>query len=332
MSPLSTKPSTSVRMVSPSSGLAAGEDDDSCARCDRSQHRQHVASGQIGQSEVEHHDIGLHPRSLPRPRCARRRPPRRPRNRRAPAGPAARAGAIRRHHRPGALRLPPPPPLFTVPVRASWVVDRPGWERQTRAVTQTGPRAGGGPGQLSGLRVLDLSVWRPGPYATQLLAELGADVLKVEPPGGDPMRAYPELFASLHANKRSIVLDLKDGDGSTAGARARRRSGRLPRGFPPRGRRLGSAWATTTCAPSRRRSSTAPCPAWDRPVPAGSYRVTTSTTRPGRACSLLTGASPIVANLPVADLAGGLAAAFAVCACGDPSSSGRVKASTSTPR
>src|SRR4051794_16236374 len=69
------------------------------------------------------------------------------------------------------------------------------------------------PGLLSGLRVLDLSVWRPGPYATQLLAEIGADVVKVEPPAGDPMRSYPELFASLSANKRSIVLDLKsDGD------------------------------------------------------------------------------------------------------------------------
>src|SRR4051794_15942738 len=67
-------------------------------------------------------------------------------------------------------------------------------------------------GLLGGVRVLDLSVWRPGPYATQLLAEIGADVLKVEPPGGDPMRSYPELFDSLSANKRSIVLDLKDDD------------------------------------------------------------------------------------------------------------------------
>src|SRR5205085_1222324 len=65
-------------------------------------------------------------------------------------------------------------------------------------------------GLLAGLRVLDLSVWRPGPYATQLLAEIGADVLKIEPPGGDPMRAYPELFAGMSANKRSIVLNLKD--------------------------------------------------------------------------------------------------------------------------
>src|SRR5437762_13102541 len=63
--------------------------------------------------------------------------------------------------------------------------------------------------QLTGVSVLDLTVWRPGPYATQLLAEAGADVVKVEPPGGDPMRIYPDLFASLNANKRSVVLDLK---------------------------------------------------------------------------------------------------------------------------
>ncbi|HSO96130.1 MAG TPA: CoA transferase [Acidimicrobiia bacterium] len=65
---------------------------------------------------------------------------------------------------------------------------------------------------LDGIRVLDLSIWRPGPYATQLLADLGADVLKVEPPGGDPMRVFPQLFSSLNANKRSMVLDLKDPD------------------------------------------------------------------------------------------------------------------------
>ena len=69
------------------------------------------------------------------------------------------------------------------------------------------------PGLLDGMRVLDLSVWRPMPQATQLLADLGAEVLKVEPPGGDPMRSYPEIFAAVARGKRSIVLDLKAVEG-----------------------------------------------------------------------------------------------------------------------
>ena len=71
------------------------------------------------------------------------------------------------------------------------------------------------PGLLEGMRVLDLSIWRPMPHATQLLADLGAEVLKVEPPGGDPMRSYPEIFASVARGKRSIVLDLKTEAGCT---------------------------------------------------------------------------------------------------------------------
>ena len=66
---------------------------------------------------------------------------------------------------------------------------------------------------LDGVRILDLGIWRPVPYATQLLVEMGADVLKVEPPGGDPMRVFPELFAVLNAGKRSIFIDLKNPDG-----------------------------------------------------------------------------------------------------------------------
>ena len=66
---------------------------------------------------------------------------------------------------------------------------------------------------LGGMRVLDLSVYRPMPHATQILADLGAEVLKVEPPGGDPMRAYPEIFASVARGKRSVVLDLRSDAG-----------------------------------------------------------------------------------------------------------------------
>jgi crotonobetainyl-CoA:carnitine CoA-transferase CaiB-like acyl-CoA transferase len=59
------------------------------------------------------------------------------------------------------------------------------------------------------MRVLDTGIWRPVPHATQLLAELGATVLKLEPPGGDPMRVFPEVFAGVAAGKRSVVVDLK---------------------------------------------------------------------------------------------------------------------------
>src|SRR2546430_4981819 len=71
-------------------------------------------------------------------------------------------------------------------------------------------------GLLTDVRVLDLSIWRPGPYATQLLVELGADVVKIEPPGGDPMRVFPTLFAELNAGKRSAAVDLKSAAGKSA--------------------------------------------------------------------------------------------------------------------
>jgi CoA:oxalate CoA-transferase len=64
---------------------------------------------------------------------------------------------------------------------------------------------------LAGLRVLDLSELLPGPFMTQSLVELGADVVKVErPPHGDPLRrAAPALFASVNRGKRALRVDLK---------------------------------------------------------------------------------------------------------------------------
>jgi crotonobetainyl-CoA:carnitine CoA-transferase CaiB-like acyl-CoA transferase len=70
---------------------------------------------------------------------------------------------------------------------------------------------GGDPGPLAGLRVLDFSALLPGPYATQILADLGADVIKVEPPRGDEARRFPsQIHAVANRNKRGIVADLKD--------------------------------------------------------------------------------------------------------------------------
>jgi crotonobetainyl-CoA:carnitine CoA-transferase CaiB-like acyl-CoA transferase len=64
-------------------------------------------------------------------------------------------------------------------------------------------------GALDGLRVLDLTTHVAGPYCTKLLATCGADVIKVERPGGDPMRqSGPLVFLDLNVGKRGIVLEL----------------------------------------------------------------------------------------------------------------------------
>ncbi|MDB4897160.1 MAG: CoA transferase [Firmicutes bacterium] len=64
---------------------------------------------------------------------------------------------------------------------------------------------------LTGITILDVSQTLPGPYATMLLADLGADVIKVERPGtGDPFRHLGRgMFETVNRNKRSIALDLK---------------------------------------------------------------------------------------------------------------------------
>lgn len=68
---------------------------------------------------------------------------------------------------------------------------------------------------LQGLRVLDFTPLLPGPFATLALADLGADVVKIEPPSGDFARQMPSaMFRMANRNKRSITLDLKHADAS----------------------------------------------------------------------------------------------------------------------
>jgi crotonobetainyl-CoA:carnitine CoA-transferase CaiB-like acyl-CoA transferase len=81
--------------------------------------------------------------------------------------------------------------------------------------------ASGWDGPLSGIRVLDLSRVLAGPFASQMLADMGAEVIKVEPPGGgDDTRQFPPLrqgvshyFLSVNRGKKSMVVDLKTADG-----------------------------------------------------------------------------------------------------------------------
>ena len=77
---------------------------------------------------------------------------------------------------------------------------------------------------LDGVRVIDVSSMLMAPYATQILGDMGADVIKVEPPGGDPVRGIGPMrspgmgaiFLNANRSKRSLVLDLKQKAGHAA--------------------------------------------------------------------------------------------------------------------
>jgi len=79
-----------------------------------------------------------------------------------------------------------------------------------------------GAAMLSGIRVLDLSQYLPGPYATQLMQQQGAEIIKLEAPGGDPMRGLGEtqdgispVYRRLHQGKMVRTLDLKSSVGQS---------------------------------------------------------------------------------------------------------------------
>ena len=94
---------------------------------------------------------------------------------------------------------------------------------------------------LTGVRVLDLSQYVPGPYAALMLADLGADVVKVEPPGGDPMRGLGPRDADgispfwklMNGGKTILTLDLKSSDGAGSLARLIERADVLIESYRP---------------------------------------------------------------------------------------------------
>jgi crotonobetainyl-CoA:carnitine CoA-transferase CaiB-like acyl-CoA transferase len=92
----------------------------------------------------------------------------------------------------------------------------PGAEGTTAA---GGAPGGGAPGgaapadlPLAGIRVLDMSTFMAAPFASALLADFGADVVKVEPAGGDPYRVYSASYTAVNQRKRAAALDLRKPD------------------------------------------------------------------------------------------------------------------------
>jgi crotonobetainyl-CoA:carnitine CoA-transferase CaiB-like acyl-CoA transferase len=84
-------------------------------------------------------------------------------------------------------------------------------------------------GPLAGIRVVEVGVWVAGPAAAGILADWGADVVKIEPPGGDPARTFQRMlggdmptnppFELDNRNKRSVMLDLSTDEGQATAAR-----------------------------------------------------------------------------------------------------------------
>ena len=108
------------------------------------------------------------------------------------------------------------------------------------------------PGPLDGVRVLDLTEHIAGPYCTKLFADFGADVIKVEPPGGDPSRSVgpwyqgvsgPErsgTYFYFNTNKRSLVLDIEQAEAKAVMERLIERADIVIESQPPG--RLGYGW------------------------------------------------------------------------------------------
>ncbi|MCL6712314.1 CoA transferase [Pseudomonas sp. R2.Fl] len=108
-------------------------------------------------------------------------------------------------------------------------------------------RREGPAGPLSGVKVLDLSAYIAGPYGCTLLADQGAQVIKIEPPDGDNLRKYPSTLAAesrafmgVNRSKIGMVLDLKSAEGLAALLRLVREADVLVHNFRPSvPRRLG---------------------------------------------------------------------------------------------
>jgi len=165
---------------------------------------------------------------------------------------------------------------------------------------------------MKGTRVIDLSRVLAGPWATQQLADQGAEVIKIEPPGGDESRAFEPTvrgsstyFFALNRNKRSIALDLKTAAGREVLERLLETADVLVENFRPGvAERLGLVWQELLQRHPRLiyvaiRAFGEDAPGWrTRP----GYDLVLQAMGGGASFTGYAGSPPVRAGLPVADL------------------------------
>jgi len=177
---------------------------------------------------------------------------------------------------------------------------------------------------LNGIRILDLTQFLSGPFATQILADLGADIIKLEPPQGDPIRAVPPHFVGensvyflcINRNKRTVAVDMKIAQGRELVKRLALASDIVMENFRPgvldrlgfsaeelRKEKPSLIWCSISGfgqdGPYRNK------PAYDMIVQALSG---------GMSLTGEEGGAPVRAGIPIADLGAGLYSAVAVLA------------------
>ena len=170
---------------------------------------------------------------------------------------------------------------------------------------------------LKGIQVVDFSMFVPGPFASAMLADLGAEVTKVEMPSGDPGRGYvPVQFETENRNKRSLALDLKNAAAKEIVHRLVRNADIVVEGFRPGvAKRLGIDYESL----KKTKGNLVYC-SISGYGQSGPWR-----ERPGHDVNYVAAAgalafpgqwlkSPARSSLPIADMGGGAFAAVAILA------------------
>jgi crotonobetainyl-CoA:carnitine CoA-transferase CaiB-like acyl-CoA transferase len=176
---------------------------------------------------------------------------------------------------------------------------------------------------LAGVRVLEFCQVAAGPFCGMLLADFGADVVKVEPPEGDALRSWPPLnegysenFASLNRGKRSLALDLKNPDDRDLARRLVRQADVLVENSRPGAmQRLGLGWDWF----AERQPKLVYCSisAYGQDGPRGGEGGFDLTIQAAAGVMSVTGepgGAPVKAGVPLADFASGLYAAYSIAA------------------